>query len=85
MPSDGNVPTGREPVRGDATDPGTGDEILKVRRLVKVYRGAATPAVDGIDFAVRRGKSSACWARTAPGRRPSSPSSAPCSDPPAAA
>jgi ABC-type multidrug transport system ATPase subunit len=56
MPSDGNFPMGREPVRGDATDTGAGDEILKVRRLVKVYRGAATPAVDGIDFAVRRGE-----------------------------
>ena len=56
MPSDGDVPTGTEPVRDDATDTGTEDEILKVRRLVKVYRGAATPAVDGIDFAVRRGE-----------------------------
>lgn len=53
MPSDGNVPT---PVRGDATETGSGDEILQVRRLVKVYRGTATPAVDGIDFAVRRGE-----------------------------
>lgn len=35
---------------------GTGDEILRVRRLVKTYRGAATPAVDGIDFTVRRGE-----------------------------
>jgi len=56
MPTDGNVPTGRDPVRGDATDPGAGDEILKVRRLVKMYRGAATPAVDGVDFAVMRGE-----------------------------
>lgn len=56
MPSDGNVPAGREPVRGDATETGAGEEILKVHRLVKVYRGAATPAVDGIDFAVRRGE-----------------------------
>jgi ABC-2 type transport system ATP-binding protein len=56
MPSDNNVPTGREPVRGDATDTGDVDEILKVRRLVKMYRGAAAPAVDGIDFAVRRGE-----------------------------
>ncbi|MGE5247048.1 MAG: ABC transporter ATP-binding protein [Verrucomicrobiota bacterium] len=51
-----NVPTVRKPARDDATDTGAGDEILKVRRLVKVYRGAATPAVDGIDFAVRRGE-----------------------------
>jgi ABC-2 type transport system ATP-binding protein len=56
MPSDGNVPTGREPIRCDAAETGTGDEILQVRRLVKVYRGTATPAVDGIDFAVRRGE-----------------------------
>ena len=56
MPSDGNVPTVLEPVRSDAADTEAGDEILKVRRLVKVYRGAATPAVDGIDFAVKRGE-----------------------------
>ena len=56
MPSDGNVPPGREPVRRESTGTGDGDEILQVRRLVKVYRGAATPAVDGIDFAVRRGE-----------------------------
>ena len=56
MPPGDNVPTVRKPVRDDATETGAGDEILKVRRLVKVYRGAATPAVDGIDFAVRRGE-----------------------------
>jgi ABC-2 type transport system ATP-binding protein len=56
MPFDGNVPTVLEPVRSGATDMEAGEEILKVRRLVKVYRGAATPAVDGIDFAVRRGE-----------------------------
>ena len=56
MPSDGDVPTGTEPVPGDATATGAADEILQVRRLVKAYRGAATPAVDGIDFAVRRGE-----------------------------
>ena len=56
MPSGDSAPTGREPVRGDAADMGAGDEILTVRRLVKVYRGASTPAVDGIDFAVRRGE-----------------------------
>ncbi len=56
MPSVGNVPTARKPVRGDATCTGGGDEILKVCGLVKVYRGAATSAVDGIDFSVRRGE-----------------------------
>jgi len=56
MPSDGSIPAGREPIRRDATETGAGDEILQVRRLVKVYRGAATPAVDGIDFAVKRGE-----------------------------
>ena len=56
MPSDGNLPMGKEPARDESTDTGAGDEILKVRRLVKVYRGSATPAVDGIDFAVRQGE-----------------------------
>ena len=36
--------------------PSDGDVILEVRGLVKVYRGAATPAVDGVDFVVRRGE-----------------------------
>ena len=56
MPSDGNVPMGTASVRGDTKDTGAGDEILNVRGLVKVYRGAATPAVDGIDFSVRQGE-----------------------------
>lgn len=56
MPSDGNVPTGSESFRSGAADTGAGDGILQVRRLVKVYRGAAAPAVDGIDFAVRQGE-----------------------------
>lgn len=56
MPSGNNVLPGEEPVPGDAADGGAGDEILRVRRLVKVYRGAETPAVDGIDFAVMRGE-----------------------------
>ena len=56
MASDNSAPTSREPVGGEAAEPGAGDEILQVHRLVKVYRGAATPAVDGIDFAVGRGE-----------------------------
>lgn len=32
------------------------DEILKIRNLVKLYRGAATPAVNGLDFSVRKGE-----------------------------
>ena len=56
MASESNVPTEREPVRGDATGSGAGDEILKVHRLMKVYHNAETPAVDGIDFVVRRGE-----------------------------
>jgi len=49
MASESNVPTEREPVRGDATGSGPGE-------LVKVYRGAETPAVDGINFVVSRGE-----------------------------
>lgn len=33
-----------------------GDEILQVRGLVKIYPGATTPAVDGLDFSVREGE-----------------------------
>ncbi len=32
------------------------DDILKVRNLVKLYRGAVIPAVNGLDFTVRRGE-----------------------------
>lgn len=33
-----------------------GAEILRVRQLVKVYRGAPAPAVNGLDFVVRQGE-----------------------------
>lgn len=32
------------------------DDILTVRNLVKLYRGAAIPAVNGLDFTVRKGE-----------------------------
>ncbi len=31
-------------------------EVLRVRGLVKVYRGASAPALDGLDFSVREGE-----------------------------
>ena len=31
-------------------------EVLQVRDLVKVYRGASEPAVNGLDFSVRQGE-----------------------------
>lgn len=58
MPAAGDPPTERMP--RVSLHPGTAigaeDEVLQVRRLVKVYRGATTPAVDGLDFSVRRGE-----------------------------
>ncbi|MFA6148340.1 MAG: ABC transporter ATP-binding protein [bacterium] len=36
--------------------PSGDNAILQVRRLVKVYNGAATPAVDGVDFDVKQGE-----------------------------
>jgi ABC-2 type transport system ATP-binding protein len=37
-------------------DENTADTVLRVEGLVKVYRGATAPAVDGLDFSVRAGE-----------------------------
>lgn len=37
-------------------DPVTGDALLQVEQLVKVYRGAAVPALNGVDFTVNSGE-----------------------------
>ena len=51
--------------------------VVEVRDLVKRYRKAKVNAVDGVSFAVRRGRCSGCSGRTGPGRRPRSGSSPP--------
>ena len=42
--------------RKEPSDPCPGAAVLQVERLVKVYRGAAVPAVNGLDFSVASGE-----------------------------
>jgi len=43
------------PLKSDK-EPVTGDALLRVEQLVKVYRGAAFPALNGVDFTVNSGE-----------------------------